>query len=120
MCGTASETVTSLSKRAARVRPVSFAALQQNAEPAEFKSLAYLMFPRLMDALDTLSAQFPVGSATGMPFEQFLKASPMFFHSSSGEMEMSQLKPYKPETHERQPPPCAGEEMNRPAHAVRS
>lgn len=59
--------------------PTSFAATQQNTDPAGFRSLAYLIFPRLLEALDTLSAQFPVGSATGMLFKQSVKASPMFF-----------------------------------------
>lgn len=94
--------------------------MQQNTDPAEFRSLAYLMFPRLLEALGTLSAQFPVRSATGMLFKQFVKASPMVFHSSLEKMKVSKLKPQKPETHRRQPPPCAGEKMNRPAHAVTS
>lgn len=59
------------------------------------------MLLRLLEALDMLSAQFPVRSTAGIFFKQFVKASPMFFHSSVLKMEVSQLKPQKPEAHKR-------------------
>jgi len=94
--------------------------MQQNTDPAKFMTLAYLMFLRLLEALDTLSAQFPVQSATGMLLKHLVKSSPIFFHSSLEEMEASQLKPQKPEAYKRQPPHCTDEKMNRPEHTVKS
>lgn len=68
--GTDSEAVTSLSQREAWVSFTSFA-IWQNTDLA--KCLSHLPIPRLLGALGTLlltlSAHFPVRSATGMLFK---------------------------------------------------
>lgn len=53
------ETATSLRQRAAWVSFTSFPVMQQNTDPTEYRSLAYLV-PGLLEAVAMLSAHFPV------------------------------------------------------------
>lgn len=66
---TDSEAATSLRQRAVWVSFTSFPVMQQNTNPTEYRSLAYLLVPGLLEAVAMLSARFRVRNTTGMLFK---------------------------------------------------